>query len=130
LITLECELLADPRTPLAAQPRRASSLGGSPQYALLPVHARVMAQLPSCEASLHALGTGLLVYLLLAALTRVMGSVLDLYAKCLAHLQRSVDMRRVTHQRRRKVRKGGREGGGGGGGGVPKNNAKHLQSSP
>ena len=69
----------------------------------LPVHHGVMAHLMNCELALAQLGTGLLVYLLLSELTRMMGSVLDLYARCLAHLQRTVDLRRVTHQRRLKV---------------------------
>jgi hypothetical protein len=72
-------------------------------YPGLPVHEGVMSQLMNCEVALSQLGTGLLVYLLLSELTRMMGSVLDLYARCLAHLQRIVDLRRVTHKRRLKV---------------------------
>lgn len=43
-----------------------------------------------------SLGVGFVIYLLLTELTRQMSSVLDLYARCLAHLQKSVDMRRVS----------------------------------
>jgi hypothetical protein len=50
-----------------------------------------------------SLGVGFVIYLLLTELTRQMSSVLDLYARCLAHLQKSVDMRRVTHSIRLKI---------------------------
>ena len=88
---------------LLTSERELLSPRGEPAWGGRQVYDRVVALLPGAVRALGDLGGGFLVYLLLTEMTREVGSVLDLYARCLAHLQRAVDMRRVTHKRRIKV---------------------------
>ena len=67
---------------------------------ILDLVSKYLAEVSKAAAEL---GAGFLVYLLLSELTRMMGTVLGLYSTCLAHLQQTVDQRRVTHSRRLKV---------------------------
>jgi hypothetical protein len=90
VVTMERELLAK------------SSWVGS-LSASRRIFQNVTAHLPRAAKLTKVLGPGFIVYLLLMELTRMIASVLDLYAECLGNNQRTVDMRRVTHQARLKI---------------------------